>query len=70
MGFKVERVVLEMKYETYQCKYCKSTMRLDDMDIRFRGNQDNYYYCDCCGASAVVEIRYGKFRAVTWQFGD
>lgn len=43
-----------------KCKYCNAEMRLDDVDFNFRGNKDNYWYCDKCGADACEKIRYGK----------
>lgn len=42
------------------CKYCKTKMRLDDVDFNFKGNKDNYFVCDNCNASALEKIRYGK----------
>ena len=35
-------------------------MRLDDTDRNFPGNEDEYWVCDNCGASAFEKIRYNK----------
>lgn len=43
-----------------KCKFCNNEMRLDDVDYNFKGNQDNYYICDKCNASAFEKIRYCK----------
>ena len=52
------------------CKYCGKEMRLDDVDYNFKGNQDNYWLCDNCHASAVEKIRYGKSIRVDFQKED
>ena len=49
------------------CKYCKSEMRLDDVDFNFKGNKDNYFICDNCNALALEKIRYGKSVNVTFE---
>lgn len=53
-----------------KCKYCGKEMRLDDVDYNFKGNQDNYFICDDCKASAIEKIRYGKSTSVNWGKGD
>ena len=50
-----------------KCKYCGSEMRLDDTDFNFKGNKDNYWACDTCGATAFEKIRYGKSVSVQYQ---
>lgn len=45
-------------------------MRLDDVDYRFKGNQDNYYICDICHATAFEKIRYGKSVSAEWYEPD
>lgn len=50
-----------------KCKYCESEMRLNDVDFNFKGNKDNYWACDKCGASAFEQIRYGKTKSVSYQ---
>ena len=49
------------------CKFCNSKMRLDDVDFNFKGNKDNYWVCDCCHASAIEKIRYGKSVSVKFE---
>lgn len=47
-----------------KCKYCGSPMIKDDVDKKFKGNEDRYWICDC-GASCIELIRYGKpFRRI------
>lgn len=53
-----------------KCKYCGKEMRLDDVDYNFKGNQNNYFICDDCEASAIEKIRYGKSISVNWEKGD
>ena len=50
-----------------ECKFCKNKMRLDDVDFTFKGNKDNYYICDKCGATACEMIRYGKSIKIEWD---
>lgn len=52
------------------CKYCGKEMRLDDVDYNFKGNQDNYWICDNCHASAFEKIRYGKSVSVKFDKED
>lgn len=52
------------------CKYCGKKMELDDVDYNFKGNQDNYWVCDNCHASAVEKIRYGKSIKVDFRKED
>lgn len=50
-----------------KCKFCNTEMRLDDVDFNFKGNKDNYWICDKCGASAFEKIRYGKTVNVKFE---
>lgn len=52
------------------CKYCGCAMRLDDVDYNFKGNKDNYWECDACGAHALEKIRYGKSVCIDWYKED
>ena len=52
------------------CKYCGGKMELDDIDYNFKGNQDNYWVCDNCNASAIEKIRYGKSISVEFYKED
>lgn len=52
------------------CKYCNKKMRLDDVDYNFKGNQDNYYICENCNASAIEKIRYSKSISVKFYKKD
>lgn len=53
-----------------KCKFCNNEMRLDDVDYNFKGNQDNYYICDKCNASAFEKIRYYKSIYVEFIKGE
>ena len=53
-----------------KCKFCNCEMRLDDVDYNFSGNQDNYYTCDNCGASAFEKIRYHKSIYIDFIEGE
>lgn len=44
-------------------------MTLDDVDFNFKGNQDNYWICDC-GGSAFEKIRYGKRISIKYEKGE
>lgn len=48
------------------CKACGEEMRLDDVDLIFKGNKDNYYICDKCNTTCVEKIRYSKQMGVKW----
>lgn len=52
------------------CKYCKTEMILDDCDFNFKGNKDNYWMCNNCGAYAWEKIRYGKSIKVNFEKGE
>lgn len=53
-----------------QCIYCGKEMIKDDVDFRFSGNQDNYWLCESCHASAFEKIRYGKSIFVEFYEND
>ena len=55
-------------FTTFRCKECKENMILDDVDYNFKGNQDNYFTCNDCHISALVNIRYYKIARVTWSY--
>ena len=42
------------------CHFCGSEMILDDCDYNFKGNKDNYWYCENCEAFTFEKIRYGR----------
>ena len=45
------------------CKECGATMYLDDRDVNFKGNYDNYWNCPDCQTSCIEEVRFSqKFR--------
>lgn len=50
-----------------KCKFCENAMRLDDVEFYFKGNKNNYYICDKCGARAYEKIRYGKSIKIDWE---
>lgn len=45
-----------------KCPKCGSELQLDDIDYRFKGNQDEYYFCSSenCNMEFFVKVRYGK----------
>lgn len=45
-------------------------MILDDCDFNFKGNKDNYWMCNNCGAYAWEKIRYGKSIKVNFEKGE
>lgn len=49
------------------CPYCFSIMTLDDVDKNFKGNQDNYYYCENCHSAAFEKIRFGKSVFIEYE---
>lgn len=49
-----------------KCKFCQYEMILDDKDVNFKGNQNNYWLCYNCGASCFERIRYG--HSISKQF--
>ena len=49
------------------CKECGAEMRLDDKDFRFKGNYDNYWLCENCQTSCIVEVRFSKPRKEFWH---
>lgn len=51
------------------CKKCGKTMEIDDVDFRFRGCQDEYYYCPNCDTHLHVKIRYGSMVSTKWFLG-
>lgn len=53
--------------EELLCKICKKPMLLDDIDYNFKGNQDNYYFCETCHIGVIEKIRYGKRFKLIWD---
>ena len=52
------------------CPNCGAEMFLDDIDYNFHGNQDEYWICDECFSSVIIEIQYGKERKRYFVKGD
>lgn len=48
------------------CKECGGKMYLDDKDISSKGNYDNYYLCENCIASCILEVRNGSPFKENW----
>ena len=42
------------------CPKCNKKMVLDDVDVKFKGNQDEWWICESCYYSLIFKIRYGK----------
>lgn len=55
------------RWEFMKCKDCNKEMHLDDVDFNFKGNKDNYWFCDICGMFAFEKIRYGKTVKIEWE---
>lgn len=50
------------------CAYCKiGELRLDDIDYRFNGNQDEYLWCPHCRAAVFCKVRFGKVIYQKWE---
>lgn len=49
------------------CKECGATMYLDDKDVNFKGNYDNYWNCPNCQTGCIEEIRYSKKHREIWH---
>ena len=52
-----------------KCIYCGSKMKMDDSDVKFPGNKDIYWICDC-GASCLELIRYNRTFRRIWDRDD
>lgn len=52
------------------CRYCGKEMEKDDCDYNFKGNYDNYWICEHCGASYFESIRFGKLYKGRWCKGE
>lgn len=63
--------LMEMaKRKHHQCVFCKSEMKLDDIDYNFEGCQDEDWYCPKCHAALFVKVRYNKVVAKRFMKGD
>ena len=49
------------------CRECGSKMYLDDKDINFKGNYDNYWCCPNCHTSCIEQIRFSKPFKEIWH---
>lgn len=49
------------------CPFCGSKMVLDDTDITFSGWFNEYWTCDLCQTSCIVEYRGGLPRLQRWH---
>ena len=49
------------------CKYCNSEMEKDDMDFRFKGCCDYYWYCPKCGSALYQKERYNSICKEEWS---
>ena len=48
------------------CPYCKKEMKLDDIDINFSGNQNEYLICEKCQIYGYAKIRFGKVFSISF----
>lgn len=49
------------------CRECGSEMFLDDKEIRFKGNRDNYWCCESCQTSCIEQVRFGQSFREFWH---
>lgn len=49
------------------CRECGSKMFLDDKDIHFKGNRDNYWYCESCQTGCTEQVRFGQSFKEIWH---
>lgn len=49
------------------CRECGSPMYLDDVDYEFKGKHDDYWNCEKCQASCIVEVRFSKKHRELWH---
>lgn len=52
------------------CKFCGSSMIVDDVDYNFPGNKDIYWGCDNCNSTCFEKIRYGKSVFIEFCKGE
>lgn len=50
-----------------QCREYGAKMYLDDKDINFKGNHDNYWNCTQCRTSCIEEVRFGQSFREIWH---
>ena len=46
-------------YYGRKCDKCCNDIVVDDIDYNFKGNQDEYLFCEHCKQSIFVKVRYG-----------
>lgn len=49
------------------CRECGSEMYLDDKDINFKGNYDNYWNCKNCQTSCIEQVRFSQRWKEIWH---
>ena len=49
------------------CKECGAKMLLDDKEIRFKGNRDNYWICENCQTGCIEQVRFGQSFKEIWH---
>lgn len=52
-----------------KCIYCNEEMFLNDVDYNFKGNQDNYWQCTKCNATAFEKIRFNRRLSIKYERG-
>lgn len=50
-----------------KCRACGLEMALDDVNVNFKGNKDNYWICENCNTSCIEQIRYGQTWRELWH---
>lgn len=48
------------------CRKCGAKMNLDDREYNFKGNYNNYWYCEKCNIGCTEEVRFAQSFKETW----
>lgn len=49
---------------SYKCPKCNDNVIVEDVDYNFKGNEDDYCYCDNCKVNFLIKIRFSKIYNV------
>lgn len=52
--------MIKNKIHSEKCPNCKINFLIDDVDFNFKGNENDYCYCEKCGLNALIKVRFGK----------
>lgn len=54
-----------VKLHSFKCPKCLYNVLIDDIDYNFKGNEDDYCYCDNCNVNFFIKVRYGSIISVS-----